>query len=101
MKFSIQTIEILKYCAKLNDALLLRPGHSIRTITRNKALLAEFQVEEQLPVECAFILKPFLQLLDSDTDVNFDHQEHILLSKTRTRTKVPKLDPKTVMAPPK
>ena len=100
MKLSNQTIEILQYCAKLNEGLVLRPGQLIRTITKNKALFAEFQVEEQFPVECALILKPFLHNLDSDTNVSFDHQEYILLSKSRTKTKVPRLDPKMVTAPP-
>jgi hypothetical protein len=100
MKLSKQTIEVLSWCSKLNPDLLLTPGHIVRTITHNKAVLLKVLLQDTFPVECAFNLKSLLKDLDSETDVSFEHPDYIFLRKGRTSTKVPKIDPQLVMAPP-
>ncbi len=100
MKLSQNAIDAFQWCGKLNPDLVLNPGQTIRTITHNKAVLLKVLVEEHFPTLCAFNLAAFLRDLDTGTDVNFDCEDYVLLSKGRTATKVPKLDPKLVMSPP-
>jgi len=53
MNLSIETLTILKNFSLLNDAILLRPGNILRTISQSQAILTRATVEEEFPIECA------------------------------------------------
>jgi hypothetical protein len=100
MRFTPSTIDAFRWCSRLNPALVLNPGQVLRTITSNKALILKVLIEEQLPTFCALNLAAFLRDLNTETDVHFDPENHIVLRNGRTTTKVPKIDPQLVMRPP-
>jgi hypothetical protein len=51
MKLSNDTMKILKNFATINQGLVVKPGNILRTISANKAILAEAEVEESFPFE--------------------------------------------------
>ena len=53
MKLSIETLTILKNFSLLNEAILIRPGNVLRTISQSQAILTRAKVEEVFPIECA------------------------------------------------
>ena len=51
MKLSENTLSVLKNFASINQGLVVKPGSTLRTISSNKAILAEATVEESFPNE--------------------------------------------------
>jgi hypothetical protein len=51
MKLSDNTLSVLKNFASINQGLVVKPGSILRTISSNKAILAEATVEESFPNE--------------------------------------------------
>ena len=51
MKLSENTLNVLKNFASINQGILVKPGKSLRTISSNKAILAEASVDEDFPTE--------------------------------------------------
>ena len=51
MKLSDQTISILKNYSTINESLLFTEGNRLRTIAKNKSLLALLKIEETIPVK--------------------------------------------------
>lgn len=51
MKLSENTLNVLKNFASINQGLVVKPGSTLRTISSNKAILAEATVEESFPNE--------------------------------------------------
>jgi hypothetical protein len=51
MKLSDNTLSVLKNFASINEGLVVKPGSTIRTISVNKAILAEANVDETFPNE--------------------------------------------------
>ena len=51
MKLSENTVTVLKNFATINSGIVVKPGNKLRTISANKAILAEATVEETFPHE--------------------------------------------------
>lgn len=51
MKLSENTVAILKNYATINQGLVVKPGKTLRTISSNKAILAQAEVDEEFPHE--------------------------------------------------
>ena len=51
MKLSDNTVQILKNYSTINSGIVVKPGNVLRTISANKAILAEATVEETFPHE--------------------------------------------------
>ena len=64
MKLSDQTIAILKNYSTINESLLFTEGNRLRTIAKNKSLLASAKIEETIPVKFAiYNLNQFLSAM--------------------------------------
>ncbi len=64
MKLSDQTISILKNYSTINESLLFTEGNRLRTIAKNKSLLASAKIEETIPVKFAiYNLNQFLSAM--------------------------------------
>ena len=51
MKLSENTLNVLKNFSSINQGIVVKPGKTLRTISSNKAILAEATVEEEFPTE--------------------------------------------------
>jgi hypothetical protein len=104
MKLSDTTLMILKNFATINPGLVFKPGNRIRTISSNKAILADAAVDENFPRE--FALYDLGKLLDvislhDNPDLDF-HENHIEFKAVggRAKTRVRYSEPKLILSPP-
>lgn len=51
MKLSESTVEILKNFATINQGLIVKPGKVLRSLSNNRAIMAEAQIEEEFESE--------------------------------------------------
>ena len=51
MKLSENTVEVLKNFSSINQGLVVKPGKVLRTISANKAILAEAHIDEEFKTE--------------------------------------------------
>jgi hypothetical protein len=101
MKLSKQTIDLLHWCSRIQEDLLIEPGNRLRTISRNKATLLEGNVRETFPTR--FAVQGFtrcLAYIDETTEISFDDPTYIGLRNGRILTKVPSVDEVLVFKPP-
>ena len=64
MKFSENTLTILKSFSTINKSILLKPGSALKTITPEKTLVATATIAEQIPSQaCIYDLSRFLSIL--------------------------------------
>ena len=85
MKLSDKTIKVLKNFSTINQGLIVKPGKTIRTISANKAILAEASIEEQFDSEFGiYDLNKTLSLLsltsDNEVEIAADHLEFLGLN---------------------
>lgn len=67
MKLSENTLNVLKNFASINQGILVKPGKSLRTISSNKAILAEASVDEDFPTEFGiYDLNKLLSIISSN-----------------------------------
>lgn len=89
MKFSENTLTILKSFSTINKSILLKPGNTLKTITPEKTLVAKATISESLPSEaCVYDLSRFLSILGlyKDPDVEF-HDKYFTIAEGKQRTK--------------
>ena len=76
MKLSDQTISILKNYSTINESLLFTEGNRLRTIAKNKSLLASAKIEETIPVKFAiYNLNQFLSAMTMFGQADLDFTE--------------------------
>lgn len=64
MKLSDNTLEILKNYASINTALMFRKGNLLRTVSKEKTILAEATIDESIPADFGiFELNQLLSIL--------------------------------------
>jgi hypothetical protein len=51
MKLSESTVEILKNFSTINQGLIVKPGKVLRTLSNNRAIMAEAQIDEEFESE--------------------------------------------------
>src|SRR6478609_144515 len=104
MKFSERTLEVLDNFSKINPGIVLKPGKVLRTISTNKAILAEAEVKETFDREFGiYDLGKLLGVLslhdDTELAINDSCVELIGL-KGRSKTRVRYTETKLIPSPP-
>jgi len=90
MKLSPETIEILKNFSNINNAIVISPGNTIRTINPERNVFAKAVVEEEFPRDIPiYELRQFLNIftLHREADVDFSSEHYILVEQGKTRMK--------------
>lgn len=87
MKLSDNTLEILKNFAAINQGLVIKPGSTVRTISSNKAILAEANVAEKFPNELGiYDLHKVLSVVDKNSpEVDFGNDSMTFSSVGKIR----------------
>ncbi len=74
MKFSNDTMQILKNFATINPNMIFKPGNTLATINSAKSIFARVNIQETIPQEFAiYELNSLLQILSfaDDQDIEF------------------------------
>lgn len=106
MKLSENTVAILKNYATINQGIVVKPGKTLRTISSNKAILAQAVVDEEFPHEFGiYDLNKSLSLLSmnkgSDAEVEIE-KEYFVFSGLAGQGKIRQRFTPTnlILAPP-
>jgi len=104
MKLSDTTVDILKNFASINSGLVIKPGNVLKTISTNKAILAEAQVLEEFPREFGiYDLNKLLGVvsLHDSPDIEF-HDQYLALGGVsgRSKTRLRYTETKLILSPP-
>ena len=102
MKFSTETLAVLKSFTAINKSILLKPGNVLKTITPEKTLIAIAEIPDQIPSEaCVYDLSRFLSILSlyNDPDVEFN-DKYFIISEGKRRTKYVYADVSMIHTPP-
>jgi len=103
MKFSEKTINILKNFATINNSILVKKGNRLRTISPMKNILAEVDIEEEMPKDFAiYDLGQFLNtiyLLDTP-EFDFSNDNYVLIKENKSKFKYFYADSNLIICPP-
>ena len=102
MKFSNETLTVLKSFTAINKSILLSSGNVIKTITPEKTLIAIADIPDEIPSDaCVYDLSRFLSILSlyNDPDVEF-FDKYFIISEGKRRTKYVFADLSMIHAPP-
>lgn len=106
MKFSKDTISILKNFTGINPGIMLRPGNTILTRSVTGSSYGESEINDEIDIEAAiYDLNGFLSILglvSADAEVTVsDDASTIVIKDHRSTIKWPAADPSTVVFPNK
>ena len=105
MKFSNETLGILKNFASINQGMLFRKGKTLKTISAHKNILSEATITEDIPNEFGIHdVNNFLSVISlhgDDSSFEFD-DKHVMVigNKGRSKLKYRFADVKTITVPP-
>jgi hypothetical protein len=102
MKFSNETLSVLKSFTAINKSIQMKPGNVLKTITPEKTLIAIAQIQDEIPSEaCVYDLSRFLSILSlyKDPDVEFG-DKYFIISEGKRRTKYIYADISMIHTPP-
>ena len=102
MKFSNETLSVLKSFTAINKSILMKPGNVLKTITPEKTLIAIAEIPDEIPSEaCVYDLSRFLSILSlyKDPDVEFG-DKYFIISEGKRRTKYVYADISMIHTPP-
>lgn len=103
MKFSKETIAILKNFATINNGVVLNPGQHIMTRSTNGATHAEATIVETIEEQLAIIdLTGFLNILSlsgDDSEITIGTDENILIKNAKSEINWPLSDASMVVVP--
>lgn len=102
MKFSNNTLTVLKSFTSINKSILMKPGKTLKTITPEKTLIAIATISDEIPAEaCIYDLSRFLSILSlyNDPDVEF-FDKYFIISEGKRRTKYVYADISMIHTPP-
>ena len=102
MKFSNDTLNVLKSFTAINKSILLTEGNVIKTITPEKTLIAIAEVPDTMPSQaCVYDLSRFLSILSlyNEPDVEFG-DKYFVISEGKRRTKYVYADISMIHTPP-
>jgi hypothetical protein len=103
MKFSENTISILKNFSGINQSLLFKQGNVIKTISVMKNILAEATIEEELPKDFGiYDLNQFLNGLNlhKNAELDFENDNYVVIREGKSRSKYFFADPNVIVTPP-
>ena len=100
MKLSEDTLNILKNFSAINGGIDVKPGKTLRTISSNKAILAEATVAEQFPNEFGiYDLNKVLSVIDKNSpEVTFEKEFLVFQSLGKIRVRY--TEPSLILTPP-
>ena len=84
MKLSSTTLEILKNFSTINPGLYFKTGKRLVTVSPNKNILAESEIEESIPQEFGvYDLNNLLQIISLDkSSVELEFEQHNIVIKS-------------------
>ena len=104
MKLSEKTLALLKNFSTINQSILFKKGNTLRTMSVMKNILAEADIEEEIPQDFAiYDLVQFLNGIDlyDNHELDFKNESHLyILGGKNNRTKYFFADPSVIVAPP-
>lgn len=104
MKLSEATLNVLKNFRDINTGIVIKSGNKLRTISTNKAILAEALVAESFPREVGiYDLGKLLDVLSLHGNPDLDFQEQFIAlggQDGRARTRIRYSEPKLILTPP-
>ena len=103
MKLSDRTINLLKNFASINQSILFKQGKSLRTISVMKNILAEANIDEDIPQEFGvYDLSQFLNSLGlfHEPELNFTGQSFVNIKEGKQKSKYFFADPSVIVSPP-
>ena len=104
MKLSEKTLALLKNFSTINQSILFKKGNTLRTMSVMKNILAEADIEEEIPQDFAiYDLVQFLNGIDlyDNHELDFKNESHLYIRGGKNnRTKYFFADPSVIVAPP-
>ncbi len=103
MKFSENTLSILKNFSGINQSLLFKQGNVLKTISVMKNILAEATIEEDLPKDFGiYDLNQFLNglSLHKSAELDFENDNYVVIREGKSRSKYFFADPSVIVTPP-
>jgi len=103
MKLSDKTVNILKNFSSINQSILFKEGNKLRTISVMKNILAEAEIDEDIPKDFGiYDLNQFLNGLNlhSSPDLDFENQGYVVIKEGRSRSKYFFADQNVIVTPP-
>ncbi len=104
MKLSEKTFNLLKNFSSINQSILFKKGNTLRTMSVMKNILAEANIEEEIPKDFAiYDLVQFLNNLSlcGNPELDFGNESHVSIRDGKHfETKYFFADPSVIVAPP-
>ena len=103
MKLSDKTLTLLKNFSTINQSILFKEGSSLRTISVMKNILAEAEIDEEIPKDFGiYDLNQFLNglALHQKPELDFEDDSYVIIKEGRSRSKYFFADPKVIVTPP-
>ena len=103
MKLSDKTLTLLKNFSTINQSILFKHGSSLRTISVMKNILAEAEIDEEIPKDFGiYDLNQFLNglALHQKPELDFEDNSYVIIKEGRSRSKYFFADPKVIVTPP-
>ena len=103
MKLSEKTLTLLKNFSTINQSILFKKGNSLRTISVMKNILAEAQIDEDLPKDFGiYDLNQFLNGLGlhQSPELDFQDDSYVLIKEGKMRSKYFFADPNVIVTQP-
>jgi len=103
MKLSDKTLTLLKNFSTINQSILFKHGSSLRTISVMKNILAEAEIDEEIPKDFGiYDLNQFLNglALHQKPELDFQDDSYVIIKEGRSRSKYFFADPKVIVTPP-
>ncbi len=103
MKFSETTLTLLKNFSSINQSILFRKGSTLKTISVMKNILAEADIEEDIPKDFGiYDLNQFLNGLNlhKNADLDFSNEGYVVIREGKSRSKYFFADPNVIVSPP-
>jgi len=104
MNLSEKTFNLLKNFSTINQSILFKKGSTLRTMSVMKNILAEADIEEEIPQDFAiYDLVRFLNGISllEEPELDFTNDSHLTIRDGKSkRTKYFFADPSVIVAPP-
>lgn len=103
LKLSVDTVNLLKNFASINQSIYIKTGTELRSISIMKNILAEATIEEVIPKSFGiYDLPQFLNALDlyKDCELDFDGDDYVIVKEGISKSKYFFSDPNVIVTPP-
>ena len=105
MKLSNETLGVLKNFGAINDGILFKKGKTLKTVSSHKNILAEVNIQEEIPVDFGiYNLNEFLSVVSmhkDDPSFEFEDKQMLIVgNKGRSKIKYRFCEPTMIVVPP-